>query len=652
MPLTSVDVTAERLEKLKELFPEAFTEGKVDFERLRQALGDVVDTGRERYGLSWAGKADAIRAVQTPSVGTLIPVPEESVSFETTENVFIEGENLEVLKLLQKSYHGKVKMIYIDPPYNTGNEFIYPDDYRDPLKQYLRVTGQVSEKGVRLTTNTEISGRYHSNWLSMMYPRLFLARNLLQDDGVIFISIDDNELSNLLSLVDEVFGEENRVAILVWEKKKKGSFLSKTITNVKEYIVVVAKRKDAGFAGLIGQIISSPETYPCINASNSREIRRIPPGIASRYREPDVTLEKGAIISVGTMNMVLHSDLVISSNRLSQELLIEGNWRYSQELMEEYARHGELYITQDLYLRRIVTEPRMKMLKDLLPRVGEGGKAGSRIESVQNLLADGWGTNEDGNEELRLLMGVQNLYDYPKPTKLLAKLIASTGDKNALVLDFFAGSGSAADAVLQLNRLDNGNRRFVMVQLQEPAPQDSAAYAAGYKTVSQIGLERCRRAIRGLSEQRSSLEFTARQNPEDLGMRAFQLASSNFKIWEGQKAPQDAKGLAEQLKLYADHVLEERSKQDILYELVLKAGLPLTAKIEEKSVTSKTVYSVADGLFLICLEDEVTAGLLRGMTELKPQQVICLDRAFRGNDQLKTNTVLEMKQRKITFHTV
>ena len=292
------------------------------------------------------------------------------------------------------------------------------------------------------------------------------------------------------------------------------------------------------------------------------------------------------------------------------------------------------------------------MLKDLLPRVGESGKAGSQIESVENLLADGWGTNEDGNEELRVLMGVQSIYDYPKPTKFLAKLIASTRDKNALVLDFFAGSGSTADAVLQLNRLDNGNRHFIMVQLQEPVPQDSPAYVAGYKTVSQIGLKRCRRVIRKLSEQNGSLEFAGGQHATSLGMKVFRLAPSNFKIWEGEKVPQDAEGLAEQLKLYADHVLEGRSQQDILYELILKAGLPLTAKIEEKAVTGKTVYSVADGLLLICLEDEVTAELLRGMMDLKPQQIICLDRAFRGNDQLKTNTVLEMKQRKITFHTV
>ena len=243
MPLTSADVTAKRLEKLKKLFPEAFTEGKVDFDRLRQALGNVVDTGRERYGLSWAGKADAIRAVQTPSVGALIPAPEESVNFDETENLIIEGENLEVLKLLQKSYHGKVKMIYIDPPYNTGKEFIYPDNYKEPLNQYLRLTGQISDEGVRLTTNTETSGRYHSNWLSMMYPRLFLARNLLREDGVIFVSIDDHEVHNLRLLMNEIFGEENYISDLAVIRAEGGG-LAKQVVRGHDYVLIYSRNKD------------------------------------------------------------------------------------------------------------------------------------------------------------------------------------------------------------------------------------------------------------------------------------------------------------------------------------------------------------------------------------------------------------------------
>ena len=633
IPLTSADVTAERLEKLKELLPEAFTEGKVDFARLRQALGDVVETGRERYGLSWAGKADAIRAIQTPSVGTLIPVPQESVNFETTENLIIEGENLEVLKLLQKSYHGKVKMIYIDPPYNTGNEFIYPDDYRDPLKQYLRLTGQVSKEGIRLTTNTETSGRYHSNWLSMMYPRLFLARSLLRDDGVIFVSIDDHEVHNLRLLVDEIFGPENYIASFVRRRRMASGMRDDPVSPDHEYVITYARSKDN--VVLYG-LPKREEDYPYEDEKG-------------KYRSTDLTVGMTKTMRPNQWYQIRHP-------RSGKEYWPPENrvWRFHPSTMQRHIKDSNIIWPDDRPDSRM-TRPRFKTRYEPREQVNQTSPVSTWIavsshemeeEDVYVLQA---GLNQEATRELRELLGEQVL-DYPKPLSLLKALLQLSTRDDDLVLDFFAGSGTTGDAILLLNREDGGSRRFVLVQLPERVESGSTAAQAGFKDIAGITRARVRARIEKLRQEPLELggEDRLRSN---LGFRVMRLAPSNFKIWEGEKAPQDAEGLAEQLKLYADHVLEGHSRQDILYELILKAGLPLTAKIEEKAVVGKTVYS-ADGLVLICLEDEVTVELLRGMSELKPQQIICLDRAFRGNDQLKTNTVLEMKQRKITFHTV
>jgi len=634
MPLTSADVTAERLEKLKELFPEAFTEGKVDFERLRQALGDLVETSRERYGLSWAGKADAIRTIQTPSVGTLIPAPEESANFDTTENLIIEGENLEVLKLLQKSYHGKVKMIYIDPPYNTGNEFIYPDDYRDPLKQYLRLTGQVSEEGVRLTTNAETSGRYHSNWLSMMYPRLFLARNLLREDGVIFVSIDDHEVHNLRLLMDEIFGPENYIASFVRRRRMASGMRDDPISPDHEYVIAYARSKDN--VVLYG-LPKREEDYPYEDEKG-------------KYRSTDLTVGM-------TRTMRPNQWYPITHPRSGKEYWPPENrvWRFHPSTMQRHIKDGNILWPDDRPGSRM-TRPRFKTRYAPREQVNKTSPVSTWIaSSSQEMEEEGAyvlqaGLNQDATRELRELLGEQVL-DYPKPLSLLKALLQLSTREDDLVLDFFAGSGTTGDAVLLLNREDGASRRFVLVQLPERVESGSTAARAGFKDIAGITRARVQARIEKLRQEPLELGGEERLR-SNLGFRVMRLSDSNFKIWEGEKAPQDAEGLAEQLKLYADHVLEGRSQQDILYELILKRGLPLTAKIEEKSVTGETVYSVSDGLLLIYLEAEVTAELLRGMIDLKPQQIICLDRAFRGNDQLKTNTVLEMKQRKITFQTV
>lgn len=627
----TLDIVQENINKLKEIFPEAFTEGKIDFDKLKEELGNFTDDREERYSFNWNGKRQAKLIAQTPSTGTLRPCPEESVDWENTKNIFIEGDNLEVLKLLQKSYNKKVKMIYIDPPYNTGQDFVYKDDFKDNIKNYKAITGQLDEEGKNITNNPETSGRYHTDWLNMMYPRLKLARNLLSDDGVVFISLDDNEIANLRKICDELFGEENFVTQLVWEKKKKGTFLSNTITSVKEYVFVYAKYKYQ-FSGLIGEINSSQETYPCVNASNKREVRRIPPGIASKYREKNHFLPKGSTISVSTMDLVLHSNLVIKDGVLAEELVIEGNWRYRQDLMEEYALNKELYITQDLYLRRIVNEPREKTLKDLLPRVGEDEESTHKSLDINNLFADGWGSNEDGEEELRQLLEAKGLMDFPKPRKLIEKLCVSIRDTDAIVLDFFAGAGTTAHAVMHLNSLDKGNRKFIMVQLPESCDEKTEAYKTGYKTIAEISKERIRRSAAKIKEENPGYNG-------DLGFKVFKLDSTNIKPWEV-----DFDINKDVIAGYIDNIKDDRDEHDILYEVLLKFGLDLTLPITEHIVDGQKVYDIGMGALMVCLSDNITIKVAEGIVSLKEQlkpeimRVVLKDSGF-ADKEMDANVV-------------
>ncbi len=677
---TSLDISAENRTRLKALFPAVFTETRndkgdlvesIDFEKLKTELGafsDLFESRRERYGMDWPGKKEALRLIQTPSAAALKPCREESVNFDTTENLFIEGDNLEVLKLLQNSYYGEVKVIEIDPPYNTGKEFIYPDNFSESLETYLEYAGLIDGDGKKFSTNTANEGRFHTKWLNMMYPRLYLARNLLKDDGVIFIHIDDNEMSNLRKLCDEIFGEDNFVSTLVWEKKKKGTFLSNTITSVKEYIHVYAKNKPA-FNGLIGEINSETETYPCINASNKRDVRSIQPGIKSLYREKNFTMKSGERISDTTMDLLLLSDLVIKNGILESELKIEGNWRYTQANMSEYAKNAELYITRDLYLRRIVSDPREKTLKDLLSRTGDDENASHREINLNNLFADGWGSNEDGEEELRQIMNAQGLMDFPKPRKLIEKLAVSVRDSDSIILDFFAGSATTAHAVLDLNKQDGGNRKFIMVQLPEPCGEDSEAFKAGYKTIADIGKERIRRVIKKIEKEQITQDkknaeslpgMVKEQSAIDIGFKVLKLNKSNFKPWRKLDPSAPVEKIEKQLELHIDHINPEATPEDLLYEILLKTGFQPTEKIETKIIAGKNVFSVSGGALLFCLEKPVTKELIDAVAEAEPVQFICLDSAFHGNDQLKVNSVQTFaasnmqreKHNKIIFKTV
>ncbi len=623
MPLTSIDVLGERAEQLRELFPEAFVEGQIDFDRLRNALGDFVGEGRERYGLSWAGKADAIRAIQTPSVGTLVPCPQESINFDTTDNLFIEGDNLEVLKLLQKSYYGKVKMIYIDPPYNTGNEFIYPDNFREGLEEYLNYSGQSGDGGVRLSTNTETSGRYHSKWLDMMYPRLFMARNLLKEDGVIFVSIDDHEQHNLRLLMDEVFGSENFVASIIWQKVYSPKNTAKHFSEDHDYVLVYARDAEQWHPLPLPKTAEMEARY-----SNPDDDPRGP------WKAGDLSARN--YYAQGTYAINCPSGREIKGPPKGTY------WRVSQKKFAEMDEDNRIWWGAD--------GNNSPAIKRFLSEVKEG-----RVPQTLWSYKEVGHTQEAKKELLKYVHfnDTENVLNSVKPIRLIQRMlqIANRPSDNDIVLDFFGGSAATGHAIYKQNLEDGGNRRFILIQLPEPLPKPEQ----DLETIFDMGAARLKNVTNEINEsEEGKLEGvgSSEQLPK-LGFRKFRLSQSNFRIWDGNEEVTPER-LREQLKLFADHVLPDRGEQDVLYELMLKAGLPLTAPIEEKAVAKQKFYAVTsrDALLFVCLANPITQECLRGMAELQPQRVICLDSAFGGNDQLKTNTVLEMKSLGIEFRTV
>lgn len=623
MDLRSMDVAAEKREELKralgEALPAAFTDGGIDFDQLRRALGDWVDPGKERFGLNWPGKAECMKIIQQSSVATLKPVREESVSFDDTENLFIEGDSLEVLKLLQKAYFGKIKMIYIDPPYNTGNEFIYPDKYAETLETYLAYTGQVGGDGKKFSTNTDASGRFHSRWLSMIYPRLYLARNLLREDGAIFISISDHELSSLRQVCDLVFGEENFVAQLVWKSRKFPD--SRSVTQVStdhEYIVVYRRSEEALFRG-IGRDeakFKNPDNDP-----RGPWMSRSMLGLATADQRPNLHY---AIADPATGNVF--------------DAPASRGWRYSQERMQKLIAEGCV-----LFPREASGRPREKKFKADLQ---------SEFMAFPTIIDDVF--TSDGTEEIRDLLGAQ-VFDFPKPSELMRRLVEQLSGDGDIVLDFFAGSGSLAHGVMLQDQADESHRRWILVQLPEPCDENTEAAKAGYKNIVEIGRERVRRAAKKIGDQIAS-ELDVNNSKADLGFKALRLDRSNFKVWDGESA--SGQGLAQQIEMHIDHLLDASSAEDVLYELLLKAGFSLATKCTVLNVAGSEVFSIEDGALLICLEKEITPELIDALAEANPLQVICLDEGFKGNDQLKANAVqtfrarAEAEESEIVFRTV
>lgn len=609
------------LNNLKELMPEIFSEGKVDWERLKATLGEDINFNNERYVLNWAGKSDAFRVLQAPSTRTLIPAKEESINFDETENIFIEGENLEVLKILQKSYFGKIKMIYIDPPYNTGNDsFIYPDKFSETKEEYQKRVGDKDEEGYMIKEgmyrkNSRENGQYHSNWLNMMYPRLFLSKNLLKDDGAIFVSIDDNEVHNLRLLMNEIFGEENFLASIIWQKKYAVSADDPGIASMHDYIVVF--QKSSNFQRLL-----LPRTDKQI--SRYKNIDNDPRGewssdnyVSNKSKEERPTLWY-PIIHPNTGKEVWPDKSAV--------------WRYSREKHEIMVKENRLYWGPD----NSYEKPR---LKRFLSEIQDG------------IVPSTWwdfkdvGHNDEGQKETAELLG-KKIFSTPKPIRLLKRILSISSTDNDIILDFFSGSASLGHAVYELNKSDEVNRKFICVQLPESCDEKSESYQAGYKTIADIAKERLKRVINKIgNEKKGQFDF----NPEkkiDLGFKVFKLSDSNFKIWR-QQGIETAEELEKQMELFTDPVSKEALNDFMVYELLIKSGFDLNCQIKHEN----NIYFVNSNEMILLLES-VSKDIISKVIKTNPQKVVALDKLFEGNDQLKTNTALQMKDAGIDFKTI
>lgn len=710
----SPDIKILQLEKLKEAFPEIVTEGKIDWEKLKLTLGEDLVITNERYVLNWAGKSDAFRAIQTQTTATLKPQKEQSVNFDATGNIFIEGENLEVLKVLQKSYYGKVKMIYIDPPYNTGNDsFIYPDKFSESKEEYLKRIGDKDEAGYLtkegfFRKNSKESGQYHSNWLSMIYPRLFLARNLLRDDGVIFVSIDDNEVHNLRLMMNEIFGEENFVAEIANVNNPKGRSDDKYIATAHETLLIYKKgevkfggwKPDEKILKRYNKIDSDGRKYREIDLRKTGDNDR-------RADRPNLFYY--FLYNERTKKFYPTRDEKIPNGFIQikpiREDGTEGNWRWELTTGQERI---ERLVPKLMPVRKVWTV----FEKDLL----------SANESIKPTSA--W-TNKEfnserGTEQFVELGFAKEIFPRPKPTGLIRRILelGTSPDSEDIILDFFAGSGTTAQAVLELSKEDGGNRKFILVQLPEKTHEESEAYKAGYKTIADICKERIWRVCKKIEEEEAKQNplFSQSSHPElvsgsknempkqvrhdtlDCGFKVFRLEPSNFKIWRTDMI-ENEEDLKRQMDAFVDPVRARSDADDpdavgagMAWEILLKSGYELTTPMEKiylpklggssaKKTADKStpdhksetvpVYSIADGEVIVALEKitqkaidaiigkkpasvegQTSANKMADKSVGRPKRVVCLDRLFAGNDQLKTNTALQMKDAGVEFRTI
>ena len=613
----SMNLEGANMDKLKSVFPECFAEGKLDIDKLLSLCGEYIDNDFEKYKFEWKGKAECLKLAQKRSTGTLRPCPEESVNFDDTQNLYIEGDNLEVLKLLQTAYYRKVKMIYIDPPYNTGNDFVYADDFADPMARYKEVTQQTTK------SNPETMGRFHTNWLNMMYPRLRLAANLLRDDGVIFISIDDGEITNLRRLCDETFGEENFVAQFVWHSRQNKD--NRNITGVSvdhEYIVCYTKQ--CGQRVLFG---------------TERKV--------DQYKNPDND-SRGDWTSANMVGLAtadarpnLHYDLINPADGINYGCPAKG-WRYDRNTMKRLIEE-ERIIWPDSPDGRPRKKAFLNELSDNLP-------------GFSSIIEEGIYTNTATKELAGLFEG--HWFDFPKPTGIVKRLISQTTDKDDIILDFFSGSATTAHAVMQLNAEDGGNRRFILVQLPEVCDENSEAYKAGYKNICEIGKERIRRAGAKIMQEDNTwkrvplnrvdvsdvgdytqakivdivdpkdgekpIEIVDVSRNPDIGFKVYKLDTSNLKTWDSEPiADDDLLTLYGRMNQMIRRVKPDRSDMDMVSEIMLKLGVPLTYPVGRTELGGKAVYAVgADCLLLICLAENVQPADVEAMAKYAPAKVI------------------------------
>lgn len=625
----------ENIAKLKELFPEAFTEGKIDFDMLQKLLGKNIEPEKERYSFTWNGKSEAIKIALKQSTGTLRPDKESSKNWDTTKNLYIEGDNLEVLRLLQAPYRGKVKMIYIDPPYNTGNDFLYTDKFNDTVEDYKGRVGE-SQK-----TNADTSGRYHTNWLNMMYPRLKLARNLLKDDGVIFISIDDNEQENLKKLCDEIFGEENFVAQFIWNNEGNIDNQSKFKKN-HEYILCFCKT----FSLLEKSSVIDPnieENSKLFNDEIENSITKNgpanPPCKVLLPRGFPAAFETGIVKAQQARYPYLHDDIIVSKNILEKPATVESGWS-SRNLLELFIRNGF----------EPIMDAEGKETRFAITSTGAiyGYKKRSELQSHVLTVIRNVGTTKQ-NSNMLAEWGIN--FSYPKPVFLIHYLakIATNDEKDALVLDFFSGSATTAHAVMALNSEDGSSRKFIMVQLPEKTGDDSEAYRAGYKTISEIGMERIRRAgdkiVSELKEKQKNQESLLDDEKKivdpdklDIGFKVFKLDTTNLSIWD-----EKTENLEQTLLDNVDAIKDDRTEEDVLYEVLIKYGIDLAVPIKEEKVGDKKIYLIAGGYLTICLEDGLDLAFIEELAKRKPQRVVFRDTGFK-DDTVKTNAEMTLKK--------
>ena len=638
----SMDLERANMDKLRSVFPECFAEGKLDIDKLLSLCGEYVSNDFEKYKFEWKGKADCLRLAQKRSTGTLRPCPEESVNWDTTQNLYIEGDNLEVLKLLQTAYYRKVKMIYIDPPYNTGNDFVYADDFADPMARYKEVTQQTTK------SNPETMGRFHTNWLNMMYPRLRLAANLLRDDGVILISIDDKEITNLRKLCDEVFGEENFVAQFVWQSRQNKD--NRNITGVSidhEYIVCYTKQ--------IGQRVFS---------GTERKI--------GQYKNPDND-PRGPWTSANMVGLAtadarpnLHYDLINPIDGVNYGCPAKG-WRYDRNTMKRLIDEGRI-IWPDTPEGRPRKKAFLNELSDNLP-------------GFSSIFGAGFYTNTATKEITALFDG--HWFDFPKPTEIIKRLIEQVTGPDDIVLDFFSGSATTAHSVIQLNAEDAGNRRFILVQLPEACDENSEAYRAGFRNLCEVGKERIRRAGKKIAEIKYASEQQER-NPEgyllledfmpelreyrieqtelklkkmppnlDIGFRVFKLDSSNLQTWDATPVDElNLEDLLNRMNTMVNRVKPDRSDMDMVCEIMLKLGIPLTNSIDKVSVNAKSAYIIKGGsMLLVCLAADILPEDVEAMADYAPAKVVISRDSF-ANDTAMANAHYILRDRGIELKLV
>lgn len=602
--MQSMDKVAANVAKIRELFPNCVTErinneGKlehaIDFDMLKQELSDhVVDGLQERYQFTWPDKRKAILAANAPINKTLRPCREESVDFDNTENLYIEGDNLDVLKLLQETYLGKVKMIYIDPPYNTGKDFIYNDDFKQSTEEYIENSGQLDGEGNRFVANTESNGRFHTNWLNMIYPRLKLAKDLLSDDGVIFISIDDNEVENLRKICDEIFGENNFLAQVIWERAFSPKNDAKFFSVSHDYVLIYARSIEVFSIGLLPRSAESDARYK--NPDND------PHGPWTSDNMTVKSYSANYDYPIRTPNGTIYYP---PAGRC---------WFTSKERMQKLIGNGAVWFGNN--------GGNMPRIKRYLSDVQQG------MTPITIWKYLDVGHNQEARQELKKLFDEKAYFDGPKPIRLLNRILTIANvKKDDFILDFFSGSATTAHAVMQLNAEDGGKRKFIMVQLQEECAENSEAYKAGYKNICEIGKERIRRAGKKIKE-----ENPLTTQDLDIGFRVLKCDSSNMEdVYFTPKEYMD-----KQQSLFVDNIKKDRNDEDLLFDAMLKLDTPLSSKIEKITIAGKTVYNVAQGHLMACFDKNVTDEVITAIAKEMPSYFVMRD-SSQADDSVAIN---------------